>query len=74
MGLDLQEPILRCGNPSQIFPDMLLSHEADGNLRSVAIYDGDAKEFLRQENAFSMVAKGPVAEVAEDDFDSSNQL
>jgi hypothetical protein len=58
LGLDLQEPILRCRNASEIFPDMLFSHIADRNLVPVAIQDGNAKQFLRQENA----------------FDSSNQL
>src|SRR6266478_9106824 len=54
LGLDLEEPILRCRNASEIFPDMLLSHIADGNLLAIAIRDGNTKQFLRQENTLGM--------------------
>jgi hypothetical protein len=56
LGRNLQEPVLSCGNASEIFADMLLTHIADGNLVSVAIHDGNAKQFLREENALGMVA------------------
>jgi hypothetical protein len=56
LGRNLQEPVLSRGNSSEIFPDMLLTHIADRNLLSVAIHDGNAKQFLRQENAFGMMA------------------
>jgi hypothetical protein len=35
---------------------MLLSHIADGNLVSVTIHDGNAKQLLRQKNSLGMVA------------------
>jgi hypothetical protein len=35
--------------------DMLLSHIAHRNLLAVAIHDGDAKQFLRQENTLGMM-------------------
>src|SRR5882724_1943586 len=66
--LDLQEPILSCGNATQIFLDVLLPHIADGNLLTIAVHDGHAKQFLQQENALSMMAKCPVAEVCEERF------
>src|SRR6202140_1447961 len=47
---------------------MLFSHIADGNLLSVAIHNGYAKQFLRQENTLGVVAKCPVAEVREERF------
>jgi len=68
LGLELQEPILRCGNSPEILPDMLLSHVADGNLVSVAIHDGNAKQFFRQENALGMMAKCPVTKVCYERF------
>src|SRR5260370_11368587 len=55
LGLDLQKPVLSCGNASEIFPHMLLSHIADGDLVPLAIHDGDAKQFLREENALRMM-------------------
>src|SRR3981081_2802805 len=64
--LDLQEPILWRGNSAQVFFDMLLSHITDGNLVSVAIHNGYAKQFLRQEDTLGVVAKCPVAEVCEE--------
>ena len=72
--LDLQQPILGCGNAAKIFPDMLFPYIADGNLVSVAIHDGNAKQFLRQENALSMMAKARWRKSARNAFDSSNQL
>ena len=54
--LDLQEPILGSGNAAKIFPDMLFPYIADGDLVSVAIHNGNAKQLLRQENALRMMA------------------
>jgi hypothetical protein len=45
---------------------MLLSHIAGGNLVSVTIHDGNAKQLLREENALGMMAKGPMTEVPEE--------
>ena len=67
-GLDLQQPILGCGNAAEIFPDMLFSQIADGNLFSVAVHDGNAKQFLRQENALGMMPQGSVTEVRKECF------
>src|SRR5579864_6994143 len=47
---------------------MLFSHIADGNLLSVAIHNGYAKQFLRQEDSLRVVAKCPVTEVREERF------
>jgi hypothetical protein len=56
LGLDLQEPVLRRGNAAQIFPNMLLAQIADWHFVSVAIYDGDTEQFLRQENTLGMMS------------------
>ena len=37
-----------------------------GTCFSVTIYDGNAKQLLREENALGMVAKGPMTEVSEE--------
>ena len=42
---------------------MLLSQIPDRDLLSVAIHDGNAKQFLCQENAFGMMPQGSVTEV-----------
>ena len=42
---------------------MLLSQITDGNLFSVAIHDGHAKQLLRQEDALAVMTKGSMAEV-----------
>jgi hypothetical protein len=71
---DLQEPILSCGNPAQVFLDVLFSQMAHGNLRSSTVHDGHTEHLLGQKNALGMVAKGSVTEVCRNAFDSSNQL
>ena len=64
--LDLQEPILDCGNAAQIFPDMLFAHIPDGDLFPVAVNDAYPEQFLRQENALGMMPQGPVTKVGKE--------
>src|SRR5258708_6169385 len=47
---------------------MLLSYIADRNLLSFTIHDGNAKEFLCQENALGMVTQGSVSEIRKECF------
>jgi hypothetical protein len=66
--LDLEQPILGCGNAAKIFPDMLFSYIPDWNFVSVAIHNGNSKQLLGQENALRVMAKCPVAKVCEECF------
>jgi hypothetical protein len=66
--LDLQQPVLSCGNSAQVFPDMLFSYIPDWNFVSVAIHNGNSKQLLGQENALGVMAKCPVAKVREECF------
>jgi hypothetical protein len=66
--LDLEQPILGCGNAAKIFPDMLFSYIPDWNFVSVAIHNGNSKQLLGQKNALSMMAKRAVAKVCEECF------
>jgi hypothetical protein len=61
--LDLEQPILGCGNATQIFPNMLFSYIPDMGLFSVAVYDGYAKQFLCQKDALGMMTQSSVAEI-----------
>ena len=72
--LDLEQPILGCGNAAKIFPDMLFPYRPDWNFVSVAIHNGNSKQLLGQENALRMMAKCPVAKVREQCFRFVNQL
>src|ERR1700676_4815929 len=66
--LDLQEPVLGCGNACKILSYVLFSHKAHWNLVSGAIHNGHAKQSLRQENALGVVAKRAVTKVGEESF------
>jgi hypothetical protein len=68
LGGNLQEPILGCGNPTEVFLNVLFSHIADGNLQSSAVHDGHTEHPLGQKNALGMVAKGSVTEVRKECF------
>jgi hypothetical protein len=58
--LDLEQPILGCGNAAKIFPDMLFSHVAHGDLFSVAVYDGYAKQLLSQKDSLGIHAESKI--------------
>ena len=47
---------------------MLLSHIANGNLLPFAVHNGNAKQFLFQENAFCVMTQGSMSEVREEGF------
>ncbi len=50
--MDLRQPILRRGYPSQIFFDMLFGDVANGNSASVAVDDGNSTDLFAEEDAF----------------------
>jgi len=61
--LDLEQPILGCGNAAQIFPNMLFSYIPDRDLFSVAVYDGYAKQVLSQKDSLGMMAQSSMTEI-----------
>src|ERR1700758_3540892 len=61
--LDLQQPILGCGNAAKIFPDMLFSHIPHGDLFSVAVHDGYAEQFPCQKNPLGVMTQSSMAEI-----------
>jgi len=61
--LDLCEPVLNCGNSSQIFLDVLFSDVPHWDFLPVTVGDRDTEDLFAQEDTFRMMAKGAVTEV-----------
>lgn len=64
--LDLREPVLGRGNPSEVFFYVLFSDIPDRDGNAIKVEYGDAKDAFGEENPFGVMAHGPVTEVGEE--------
>lgn len=62
--LNPAEPILHRGDPAEIFQNVLLADEPDGNNPAIGERDGGAEEFLEHEDTGRVMPECPMPEVS----------
>jgi hypothetical protein len=57
---DLHEPILGCGDPSEVLPYVLFSDIADWDSGTIEIKDTDAKDAFGEKNSFCVHSESKI--------------